>query len=103
MKTVCSAPQVFVVHTVFPPLQALHITVGLLNIGLGAIIEVRSSPYPFWLGGMVSKHFLMIFFPYKMFIYMFPSLPQTRVGAAQLISNKCSHTGHSGHTQLTLK
>ncbi|XP_030248760.1 transmembrane protein 176B-like [Sparus aurata] len=33
-------------------LGALHITVGLLNIGLGAIIEVRSSPYPFWLGGM---------------------------------------------------
>ncbi|XP_073341832.1 uncharacterized protein [Pagrus major] len=33
-------------------LGALHITVGLLNIGLGAIIDVRSSPYPFWLGGM---------------------------------------------------
>lgn len=54
-------------HTAFPPPQALHIMVGLFNIGLGAIPVFHSSPYPFWLGGMVSKllffFFLMVFFP----------------------------------------
>lgn len=44
-------------HTAFPPPQALHIMVGLLNIGLGVCLYSRSSPYPFWLGGMVSTCF----------------------------------------------
>lgn len=47
-------------HTAFPPLQAVHIMAGLFNIGLGAIPFPYSSPYPFWLGGMVSK--LFVFF-----------------------------------------
>lgn len=93
LKTVCYATQVFVI--VISPLQALHITVGLLNIGLGAITDVWSSPYPFWLGGMVSKDLLMTFF--------LTVSPKTRVGAFQLTSNKCSHTGQSGNTELTLK
>lgn len=44
-------------QTEFHPPQALHIMVGLLNIGLGVCLFSRSSPYPFWLGGMVSTCF----------------------------------------------
>lgn len=44
-------------HTAFPPPQAVHIMVGLLNIGLGAALAFCSSPYPFWLGGMVISSF----------------------------------------------
>lgn len=40
-------------HTLFSPPQAVHVMVGLLNIGLGASLAICSSPYPFWLGGMV--------------------------------------------------
>ena len=54
----------FVVHTVFPPLQALHIMVGLFNIGLGAILrsnagaswwQMDESGFPFWFGAIVSQ------------------------------------------------
>lgn len=44
-------------HTAFSPPQAVHIMVGLLNIGLGASLTIFSSPYPFWLGGMVISSF----------------------------------------------
>lgn len=44
-------------HAAFPPPQAVHIMVGLLNIGLGASLATCSSPYPFWLGGMVISNF----------------------------------------------
>ena len=54
----------FAIDIVFPPSQVLQIMVGLLNIGLGAILD--SSDYgaswqmhlilfPYWLGGLVSK------------------------------------------------
>ena len=42
----------FAVHTVFSAPQALHIMVGLLNIGLGALF---TDAFPFWLGAVVSK------------------------------------------------
>ncbi len=54
--------QVLVVHTVFSPPQALHIMVGLLNIGLGTILllsgggswwQMDWTLFPYWFGGMV--------------------------------------------------
>ena len=61
--------RLFVGHiTVFPPLQALHIMIGLLNIGLGEILissgatwwQMDESEFRYWLGGMVSK--LLLYF-----------------------------------------
>lgn len=54
----------FDVHTVFPPSQALHIMVGLLNIGLGVILscsrggswyQMDETAFPYWMGAMVRK------------------------------------------------
>ena len=58
-----------------PPLQALHIMIGLLNIGLGEILiscgatwwQMDASGFRYWLGGMVSK--LLLFF---LFLTKFP-------------------------------
>lgn len=62
--------QVFVVHAVIPPPQALHIMVGLLNIGLGLILIcsqgyawwMRETMFPVWIGALVSKRMLYLFF-----------------------------------------
>lgn len=62
-----------IIYTVFPS-QAVQIMVGLLNIGLGAILcsshggfswPMNEVYFPFWLGGLVSKQILFFLYALK--------------------------------------
>lgn len=76
--------RLFVGHTVFPPLQALHIMIGLLNIGLGEILissgatwwQMDASGFRYWLGGMVSKLLLYFLSLRNSHMYNTKSLPK---------------------------